>query len=334
MIKMSPRYKWFLSKIVRFVIISFLVLTIAFILPRLMPGDPIENLFGETVTRVDPVVRDSLEEKYGLDEPIWNQYVTFLSTIFSFDFGHSISLSLDVNYLISRRLFWTMALILPAIAIGAVFSLVLAIRCGMRRDGYADKILSFMAITIHTVPGFLIAMIFVRLFSFQLGWFPLGHLSSGTETGFAYYEDIAYHLFLPITVLSLLVGSSKFLILRNSVTQINEDYFIFVARSKGLSEEKIARKYVMRNIMPIFLSILALNLGFIVSGALLIEIVFSIQGMGTLMYDAIMMQDYPVIQAVFIIMTFMVLSMNLLAELLYGIADPRVGDSLDRGVNV
>ena len=86
--------------------------------------------------------------------------------------------------------------------------------------------------------------------------------------------------------------------------------------------------------MPIFLSLLAMNLGFIVSGALLIEIVFSIQGMGTLLYDAVRMQDYPVIQAVFIIMTFMVLSMNLLAEFLYGLADPRIGDSVDRGVKV
>jgi len=299
-----------------------------------MPGDPIENLFGETVTRVDPAVRSSLEAKYGLDKPIWDQYITYLSTIFSFDFGYSISLSLNVNYLISRRLLWTIILILPAIAIGAVVSLVLAIRCGMNRGGMADKILSFMAIMVHTVPGFLIAMLFVRFFSFQLDWFPLGHLSSGSESGFEYYEDIAYHLFLPITVLSLLVGSSKFLVLRNSVTQIGDDYFIFVARSKGLKESKIARKHVMRNIMPTFLSILAMNLGFIVSGALLIEIVFSIQGMGTLMYDAIMMQDYPVIQAVFIIMTLMVLSMNLLAELLYGLTDPRVGDSIDRGVNV
>jgi len=331
---MSPRKKWFLSKTVRFVVIAFLVLTIAFILPRLMPGDPVENLFGETVTRVDPAVRESLEAKYGLDQSLWDQYVTFLSTIFSLDFGYSISLSLDVNYLISKRLLWTTIMILPAIAIGAIFSLVLAIRCGMNKGGFADKLLSFMSIMVHTVPGFLVAMVFVRFFSFQLDWFPLGHLSSGTETGLAYYTDIAYHLFLPITVLSLLVGSSKFLILRNSVTQINEDYFIFVARSKGLRERTIAWKHVMRNIMPIFLSLLAMNLGFIISGALLIEIVFSIQGMGTLMYDAILMQDYPVIQAVFIILTFMVLAMNLLAEFLYGIADPRVGDSLDRGVNV
>ena len=237
---MSPRNIWFLSKAVRFAMIAFLVLTIAFLLPRMMPGDPVSNLFGESVTNVDPFVRQSLEAKYGLDRPIWEQYVTFLSTIFSFDFGYSISLGLDVNYLVSKRLLWSVIMILPAIAIGAAVSFILAIRCGMNRGGWADRTFSFISIMVHTVPGFLVAMVFVRFFSFQLDLFPLGHVSSGTQTGWDGIVDIAYHLFLPITVLSLLVGSSKFLILRNSVTQINDEYFIFVARSKGLKERKIA----------------------------------------------------------------------------------------------
>jgi len=327
----SRRKRWFIVKIVRFLMIAFVVLTIAFMLPRLMPGDPVANLFGESVTNLDPIVRESLESRYGLDRPLWDQYLIFLSSIFSFDFGYSISLGLEVDYLIRSRLLWSVIMLLPAIIIGAISSLILAVRCGMHRGRYADRILTFSAILMHTVPGFLVAMLFVRFFSFQLDWFPLGHVRSGDFSGLADVADIAYHLFLPVMVLSLLVGSSKFLVLRNSVTQINGDYFILVTRSKGLSERRIARGHVARNIMPIFLSMLAMNLGFIVSGALLIEIVFSIQGMGTLLYDAIRMQDYPVIQAVFIILTLMVLATNLLAELLYGLADPRVGDSSDRG---
>lgn len=328
----SRRKRWFILKIARFALISFLVLTIAFLLPRLMPGDPVSNLFGESVTNLDPLVRGSLESRYGLDRPIWDQYLIFLSSIFSFDFGYSISLGLEVNYLIRSRLLWSVVMLLPAIAIGAAVSLLMAIKCGMNRGGVADRVLTFLAILMHMVPGFLVAMIFVRIFSFQLGWFPLGHVRSGEYSGLTDILDIAYHLLLPVAVLSLLVGSSKFLVLRNSVTQINEDYFILVARSKGLKEGRIAWMHVARNIMPVFLSMLAMNLGFIVSGALLIEIVFSIQGMGTLLYDAIRMQDYPVIQAVFIILTFMVLATNLLAEILYGIADPRVGDSSERRV--
>lgn len=327
---MSPRKRWFASKMLRFAVISFLVLTITFILPRLMPGDPVENIFGENVTRVDPEVRANLEAKYELDKPIWDQYTKYLSTIFTFDYGYSISLGMSVNSLIEQRLMWTIVLLLPAIVVGSILAFFLATRCGMKRGGWLDKASSFMAILLHTVPGFLVAMLFVRLFSFQLGWFPLGHLRSGEFQGLADVGDIAYHLFLPVVLLSLLVASSNFLILRNSVTQINDDYFIFVARSKGLKEGAVARRHVMRNVMPVFLSMLALNIGFMVSGALLIEIVFSIQGMGSLLYDAVRMQDYPVIQAVFIILTFMVLSMNLVAELLYGLADPRIGDAQGR----
>lgn len=323
----SPRKRWFVRKITRFVIIAFLVLTITFFLPRMMPGDPIENLFGETITRVDPDVRASLEARYGLDRPLADQYVMYLLSIFSFDFGYSITLGMEVNGLIAHRMVWTIALLLPAILIGSTVCFVLATRCGMKRGGPLDRTMSFMAIFIHTVPGFLVAMVFVRVFSFQLDWFPLGHLRSGDYCGLMDLADIAYHLFLPITVIALLVGSSQFLVLRNSVTQIGDDYFIFVARSKGLRERTIETRHVMRNILPTFLSMLALNMGFIVSGALLIELVFSIQGMGSLLYDSIRLQDYPVMQAVFIILTFSVLIMNLAAELLYGFADPRIGDS-------
>lgn len=328
---MSPKKRWFASKLIRFAAISFLVLTITFVLPRLMPGDPVENLFGETVTRVDPAVRADLEAKYELDRPLWDQYTKYLSTVFTFDFGYSISLGMSVNDLIAQRLSWTILLLLPAILLGSLAAFALATRCGMRRGGGLDRVFSFLAIFVHTVPGFLVAMVFVRFFSFQLGWFPLGHLRSGEFQGIEDALDVAYHLFLPILVLTLLVGSSNFLVMRNSVTQINDDYFIFVARSKGLRERTVASRHVMRNVLPTFLSLLALNIGFMVSGALLIEIVFSIQGMGSLLYDAVRLQDYPVLQAVFIILTFVVLLVNLLAEVLYGLADPRIGDAQGRG---
>jgi peptide/nickel transport system permease protein len=293
-----------------------------------MPGDPIINLFGERLIYVDSDMRAFLEAKYGLDKPLGVQYLIFLSTIFTFDFGYSISLAMDVNKLIAERVIWTIALVLPSIIIGSTISLLLAMNCGMNRGSGKDKTLSALAIILHTVPGFLIGMVFLRIFSLQLGWFPLGHLASGSYSGWLYYLDIAYHLILPFSVLTLLIASSQFLILRNSVTQINDDYFIFVARSKGLSEIQIAWNHVLRNILPVFLSMLAMNLGVMISGALLIENVFSLQGMGTLLYEAIKMQDYPLIQAIFIILTFSVLIMNLVAEILYGLADPRVGDSL------
>jgi peptide/nickel transport system permease protein len=166
-----------------------------------MPGDPIINLFGERLIYVDPDMRVFLEAKYGLDKPLGDQYLIFLSTIFTFDFGYSISLAMDINKLIAERVIWTIALVLPSIIIGSTISLLLAMNCGMNRGTGKDKTLSALAIFLHTVPGFLIGMVFLRIFSLQLGWFPLGHLSSGSYSGWLYYLDIAYHLILPFSVI-------------------------------------------------------------------------------------------------------------------------------------
>ncbi len=298
-----------------------------FILPRVMPGDPILNLFGERLTFVDPEVRQFLEEKYQLDRPLWDQYRAFLSSVVTMDFGYSIFLGMDINPLIGRRFLWTLILVLPSIFIGSFTALYFSVRVGVSSKSWKDNLTVITSILLHTVPGFFIGMICIRFFSLELGLFPLGHLSSGEYTGLLYYVDIIHHLALPVIVLSLLIGSSQFLILRNSVLQIKGDYCIFVARSKGLTEPEIAMRHITRNILPVFLSIFAMNIGGVVSGALLIEVVFSLRGMGTLLYDAISTQDYPLIQAIFILLTFSVLIMNLAAEVLYGIADPRVGDS-------
>jgi peptide/nickel transport system permease protein len=299
-----------------------------------MPGDPVENMLGEKVTLIPPEDRAALEVKFGLDRPIQDQYLSYLSSVITWDLGYSITRSAPVLDLIAQRLVVTLAILLPAIIIGSAFALVLATRCGMHRGGKVDAVLSSLAIFIQTVPGFLIAMVFVLVFSFTLGWFPLGHFKSGDYQGVSDIADILYHISLPIFVLALLGGSSKFLVLRNSITQINGDYFIFVARSKGLSERVVAHRHVMRNVLPTFMSLLALNLGFMVGGALLIELVFSINGMGTLIYDAVMTRDYPMLQGCFIVLTLVVLLASFLAEVLYGLADPRIGDSKDQGVNL
>jgi peptide/nickel transport system permease protein len=124
------------------------------------------------------------------------------------------------------------------------------------------------------------------------------------------------------------------MVVRNLVTQIIGEEFIVVARSKGLSDREIALKHVMKNVYPSFISMIALDIGFIVTGATLIEIVFSINGMGSLLYEAILARDYPVIQGVFIIMTLFVLVSNFVADILYGVVDPRIGDAKDTGVNL
>jgi peptide/nickel transport system permease protein len=300
----------------------------------MMPGDPIQNIFGEDYTRLKPEFINELKAKYGLDQPLTNQYFNYLTSLTTLDFGYSVHFDLRVTDLIAKRLFWTALLVIPSILIGGLLALVLGTVVGFKKDGKLDKLLTGSSIFFYTLPSFLIAMLAITVFGFHLGWFPLGHLASGSTTGLLYYFDVGWHLFLPIAVLVIIEVTSKFMVVRNLVTQIIGEDFITTARAKGLNDREIALKHVMKNVYPSFISMIALDLGFLVAGATLIEIVFSINGMGSLLYEAILARDYPVIQGVFIIMTLFVLVSNFIADLLYGVVDPRIGDAKDAGVNL
>ncbi len=325
------RLTYLAGKLLRYGISLLAILTIVFFIPRAMPGDPIIHLLGEDTLHIDQQTLDELRAEYGLDRPLHEQYFTYLSGIFTFDFGYSIHKNLPVRDLIADRLFWTFILICPSLVIGGGLALILGSAAGFRRGDRTDRMLTALIIFLHTVPSFLLAMVIVSVFSFHLGWFPLGNLSSGGMRGVSGLLDTMWHLMLPVSVLSIMEAASMFLVVRNSVTQVMGEYFVFVAKAKGLSERVIKLRHVVRNILPQFISIMALNFGFIVSGALIIEIIFSLNGMGTLIYDAVMARDYPVLQGCFVVLALCVLAANFLADLLYGIADPRIADAKNEG---
>jgi peptide/nickel transport system permease protein len=327
------RLDFIMSKSIRYAVIFFLILSINFLIPRMMPGDPLENQFGEDYARLDPEFLDMLKEKYGLDSSLTEQFVDYLGTVITFDFGFSIHYDKDVTELIEKRLFWTTLIVVPSVLIGGFSALYLGSLVGYKNGGKLDRLLTSSTVFFYTLPSFLIAMMAVTIFSYHLDWFPLGHLTSGTTEGALYVFDVMWHLFLPITALALMEFAYKFVVIKNSVTQIMDENFILVARAKGLSDKEIVSKHVMRNIYPQFISMIALDLGFVITGDLVIEIVFSINGMGTLLYNSILARDYPVIQGVFIVLTIMVLLANFIADVLYGVLDPRIGDAKDIGVN-
>lgn len=334
MIKLSPRSSYLLGKAMRYGITLFIILTINFTIPRMMPGDPMINLLGEDITRVDEAMLDEMRAEYGLDRPLHEQYVKYMIGITGFDFGYSIHKNLKVTELIGDRLFWTTVLVLPSVIIGAALALILGTIAGFRNGGKIDGLLTSISMIMYTCPHFLVAMLAVSIFSFHMGWFPLGNMTSGRLHGIAYVLDVAWHLFLPVAVLSLFGAAYKFLVVRNSIRQILGEYFIFVTKAKGLPDRVIELRHVLRNVLPQFISIVALNFGFMVSGALIIEIVFSLNGMGTLIYDAVLSRDYPVMQGSFVVLTVFVLLANFIADILYGVADPRIGDSKNRSASM
>jgi peptide/nickel transport system permease protein len=316
---------YFLGKLIRYSLTLFLILSLNFALPRMMPGDPVVNLLGDEALHNDPEMIEKLRAEFGLDRPLHIQYTDYLRSVSRLDLGYSIHKSRSVADLMAYRLFWTLVLVFPSIVIGALLALLLGALAGFKSQSRTDLMLTGLALFLYTCPPFLLAMVLVSVFAFHLGLFPLGNLTSGGRTGVEYIADVAWHLLLPVATLSLLGASYKFLVVRNSVVQLLEEQFVLAARAKGLREMEILLGHVIRNVLPPFISMVALSFGFMVSGALIVEIVFSLNGMGTLVYDAVVARDYPVMQGCFLVLTVSVLAANLIADILYGIADPRIG---------
>lgn len=291
-----------------------------------MPGDPIYNVLGGKVIQYDLKTLDEMRAKYGLDKPLFEQYLDYLSSISRLDLGYSIEKMISVMELLRDRIFWTLILILPSIVIGDLMALIIGTIAGCKNGKMIDRLLTYFSIIFYASPSFLLAMIFIFLFSFHLRWFPFGHFSSGMMEGLSYLMDVMWHMFLPVTILSIIGFTYIFFVVRNSVTQLLGEYFIFVTKAKGLQERTIVLRHIMRNVLPQFVSMLALDFGFLVSGALIIEILFSLNGMGALIYEAVLVRDYPVLQGAFLVITIFVLTANLLADMLYGIVDPRIAN--------
>ncbi|MFP4545281.1 MAG: ABC transporter permease [Methanomassiliicoccales archaeon] len=321
------KHSYLLGRIGRYLIILYIIVSINFLIPRVMPGDPVINLLGEDAGQASQEDLDRLREKYGIDAPIGEQYVVYLSSLVQLDLGYSIHKKGAVSDLLVDRMGATMKLVLPAVLIGAAMALVAGSVAGFHSNRPVDRALTSTAVILYSVPTFLLGMVALAVFSAWLGWFPMGQLSSGGKEGLDAFLDSVHHLFLPVMVLAVSGTCSKFLVLRNAIHQIRDEYFIFVADAKGLPDRIIAFRHVLRNVLPQFISMVALSFGFMLSGALLIEIVFSLRGMGTLTYDAVIARDYPVLQGVFLVLTVTVLLANLIAEILYGVADPRIRHS-------
>jgi peptide/nickel transport system permease protein len=289
-----------------------------------MPGDPVLNLLGEKASLNDPKIIAAYRAEYGLDKPLHIQYYAYLVSLSQGSLGYSINKNISVMDLIRYRLFWTLILIFPSVMIGSLLALIVGSMTALKSNTLWDFFITGLSLFLYTCPPFLLSMLLISIFSYHLGFFPLGNLASGNKHGAAYLMDIVWHLVLPMLVLTLMAAGYKFLVVRNITIRVLEEQFVLAAKAKGLTDMSILIKHVIRNVIPPFISMVALSFGFMVSGALIVETVFSLDGMGTLIYDAVLARDYPVMQGAFLVLTVSVLIANLIADILYGIADPRI----------
>lgn len=311
------------KKIVTSVICLAVILVFNFALPRLMPGDTVLMLVGmdEGVVSADEYALYA--EKTGANKPLLQQFGEYLLGVFRGDLGYSYHHKAEVSQLILRRLPATLQLALPAVILSSLIALALGCLMGMKKGRPVENAVTGMQIALDAVPSFLLALLLLALFAFRLGWLPMGALNSLRVPENGALRDRIWHLILPVGTLVLGSVPPKYLMLCSTVARQREEKYVLYARSRGMGEAKIAFMQILPNICQPFLTMVGMNMGFLLSGSLVIENIFSIKGMGSLMMQAVTARDYPVLQGCLFVSALMVVLFHLLTDLLCLLLDPK-----------
>jgi len=297
-----------------------------FLLPRLLPGDPLVFLVGEEVWSLTYAEREAALARYHLNESLIVQYMYYLRDLVTFNWGYSYMKRQPITEILWAAAPWTLLLAFSNLLIASVLGSLLGAMAALKRKSKTDINLLLIVSFISSMPSFWIGMILISVFAVNLGLFPVyGAYSLWADyTGLARIYDILWHLFLPLTTLVILSLSAFFLTMRYSLLEVLGDDFVLMARAKGLSERIIKYRYIMRNaLLPVF-TIFMMNIGYIFSGAIIVETVFSYPGIGRIMFEAVIARDYPLLQYSFLVISLMVILANYIADLLYPMIDPRV----------
>ncbi len=311
------------------------IILINFILIHIMPGDPLIHILGDeqyfTLLNQFPEQLEEIRMQYSLDGNILEQFIRYLKQVVTLQFGHSYINGENVVSTVLFRMRWTVTLSLCAIVISALIGGALGILAGYRKGGRLDTSLTGIFLFLETIPANCLALILLILFSYKLHWFPVGGMVSGGLKGLARFLSIIHHMALPVLVLSLFRTSSNFLLMKSYVSQIRQEDYITVAITKGISRTHVLFRHILRNVMVPFITTICLQIGHILSGSMLIEVVFSWKGMGTLIYDAVNNRDYPTVQMCLLLIAFCVVLFNFIADLLCMYIDPRIQDGIKNG---
>jgi peptide/nickel transport system permease protein len=320
--------KYITKKFLFALLTLFCIVLINFTLTRFMPGDPVMFIVGEDeylqIQTSNPDVIKKIRSEYGLDNSIMRQFIIYLGKLIKFDFDSSFRTKKPVLDTILPRIRTTLILAIPATFFAAIIGGALGLFAGWKKGEKIDLLFSpFMAI-FHTIPANCLAMIFLLVFAYHLDLFPINGWTSGGLSGMNKFLDVLWHMFLPMSVLILLKVPSDFMLMKSSVSSIRNEDYVIVAMSRGFKERDILLRQVLKNAAPPFITSLCMQFGYVLSGSLIIEVVFSWPGMGMLINESVMIKDFPMLQMCFLILGLCVIISNLIADSLVQIIDPRV----------
>jgi len=327
---------WLLRRLVASVAIIFAVVTFVFILIHLAPGKPCGQIGGGEY--VDRVVCDQLTRQFGLDKPILEQYGLYLVALAHGNLGYSFSLHRPVRDAVAETIPFTLQLTGAALLLDFLLGLGLGIYQAVRVNRLPDIVIGNLTLFIYSLPTFWLALLRLLVFGEKLRWFPVG---GPNDLIFCPVVDSPYcvldrlwHLVLPATTLGLVGAAGTARFQRAAMLEVASQDFVRTARAKGLPERRVVLRHELRNALLTFITRFGLAFPFLLTGAVLIETIYAWPGMGRLAYDAILSRDYPLVTATALVASVVVVVGNLLADILLGVADPRLRVRADADVEV
>ncbi len=314
-----------LRKVVQAFVTIVAIVLLLFVLFRAMPGSPDRVAKNPNMTQAQV---EAMRARWGLDKPLFpDQLTAYIQATLTGDLGTSIKYRGQPVVEVIAESVWPTVLL---IGLGEVFAIIgglaLGSVSGWRRGGAVDRLGNGASLILYSMPYFVIGMPLIIIFAAGLGWFPTSGMTTpgGPTDPIGQALDVAHHLVLPLTAVTLGLLGSYSILMRSAIIETRAEDFITTARAKGLSDDRILRTHAFPNALLPMVTLIAISLGYVVAGAITLEVVFNWPGLGTLTVQALDARDYPLLEGIFLLIAVSVVVFNLLADLLYGVLDPRV----------
>lgn len=312
-----------IKRLVYALIVLYVILTLNFVLFRVMPGDPTKMIIDPNFT---PEAKAELRRQYGLDDPPLKQYVTYMGNLLKFDMGLSFSTRRPVWSELKERLPNTIKLFLCTFILTSLTGMRLGVKAAANPGSFTDRVVITAGLFTNAVPTFFIQLLMLLLFGYYWPILPIhGTMSAPPPAGaWNVFLDRLWHLVLPVTSNMIVGFGSWALYARNTMTEALGQDYIVTARAKGISEKDVLYHHALRSVLPPIVTLLFMSLPGMVSGAVITESIFSWHGVGRYLLDATLQMDYPAAQGAFYLIALAVVISNLLADIAYGLVDPRI----------
>ena len=295
---------------------------VLFSLLALAPGDPFDEL--ATNPAVPPEVRAALRAKFGLDDPVWMRYWHWLTALMQGDWGFSFVSRMDVSTLIMQRLPVTLVVIGASQILAIAVAIPVGVLAATRPYSLFDQIANTFAFIGFSLPTFFTGLVLILVFSIQLDWLPFVYRADISATGWQFYWEHIKQSIMPVMVLGLFQGAALVRFVRSSVLDVIRLDYVTTARSKGIGERKVITRHVVRNALIPVVTLVALQMPIVFSGAVVTEQIFRVPGIGSLLITSMLSNDTPVVMGVTFVSACLVVIFNLIAEILYGWLDTRI----------